>query len=193
MTNGTVMSYIVSEMCDEPEGNMLRHVWVFKFTPENIEKLWEKCSKFPVIFGNVVSSKAAFLNYFLGMEGDKIVPKGLFFIVDDFVGVYYMTNIIPEQDALVHYSFFDRRHHGRLELTKAMLKYVFAEYGFERLSVEIPMYTATHNGKKDNKFINAFQFVERLGFKYEGRKRKAIKYKNEWFDVKLFGLLKTEV
>ena len=184
---------LLSAVCQEPEGEVERKVWLFKFTPDNIEKLWAKCSKFPVIFGNIVSDKATFLEYFLGLEGERLMPKGIFFVLDDFVGVYYMTHIIPGIDAEVHYSFFDRRHHGRLDITKLMLKYVFENYGFERLSVEIPMYTAAHNGKKDNKYINAFQFVERLGFKYEGRKRKAIKYKDEWFDVKLFGLLKTEI
>lgn len=177
--------------CKEPSGDVMRHVWVCKLTTENITKLWEKFSQFPLLFGYNLRSRDDFLNYFLDLKGNQIVTKGIFFVIDDFVGVYYMSDIVLSEDAVVHYSFFDRRHHGRVELTKAMIKYVFENYGFQRLTTWIPMNTAQH---RDNpKFINAFQFAKSVGFQYEGRKRKCIKFKGEWFDMKLYGILRDEV
>ena len=64
-----------------------------------------------------------------------------------------------------------------------MLKYVFNRYEFNRLSVEIPMFVTEHT----------FKFVERIGFRVEGRKRKAASYSGELFDVKIFGLLRSDI
>lgn len=162
-------------------------------TPENIETLWEKVKQFPVLFGNTLDDKRGFYSYFLayGSKGEP-VPTGIFFVIDDFIGVYYMSRIKAGIDALVHYTFFDRRHRGRVQLTRAMLKYVFEKFGFVRLSTEIPMYTSQHRNLKDNKFINAFEFIKQLNFVQEGRKRKCTFYNNEWFDLKEFGLLREE-
>ncbi len=109
--------------------------------------------------------------------------RGMVWVVDDFTGVFYVTDIRDTDDALVHYTFFDRKHNGRLHFVKGMLKYVFEKFKFERLSAEIPNY-ATPQVRR---------FAEQLGFIYEGKRRKATTYKGDRFDVNLYGILKTEV
>lgn len=176
---------ILSVVCNEPEGAITRFVRPMSLHPDNLQKFWEHSKQFKTLFSSDVKSFNDFMNLIVdgGPDGYTPIPKGLFWVIDDFVGVFYMTRIEVGKDALVHYSFFDRRHKGRHRLVYEMLKYVFKRYEFNRLSVEIPMYVTEHT----------FKFVERIGFRVEGRKRKAALFDNALFDVKLFGLLRSDI
>jgi RimJ/RimL family protein N-acetyltransferase len=176
---------IVATMeCNEPEGVVTRNVWFMPLSMDNLKTLWEKSKQFDVLFTEEVrQSEQKFLELFLYEGPNGPETRGLFFVVDDFVGVFYMDHIVPGIDAHVHYSFFDRRQKGRVKLVKKMLRFAFESYGFRRLSVEIPLY-ATYNTRK---------FVEEIGFKVEGRKRKGTQYKGEWFDVLQYGILREEI
>jgi len=171
-------------VCDEPEGPIERAVYPMPLSPENLKLFWEKSKNFKYIFDNAVGGDfKKFCELFLynGPNGE-LCSNGLFWIVDDFVGIYYMTRIVPGLDAEVHYTFFDRRHRGRLGITLEMLRYAFMKYKFRRLSVEIPLFATKYS----------FEFITQLGFKKEGRKRKAIWHNDDWFDVAIFGMLKEE-
>lgn len=151
---------------------------------ENLRIFWEKARKFKTIFGKDIGDNFEnFVSLFVQLEDGRVSSDSLMWVIDDFVGVYYMTNIYAPDDALLHYTFFDRKHHGRYDLTVKMLDYVFKRYQFRRLSVEIPMYATEHS----------FYFIESLGFRQEGRKRDATTKDGERFDVKLFGILPEEV
>lgn len=175
---------VVTELCCEPEGDFIRSVRPMQLTQENLRIFWEKSRQFPTIFSQEVNSDfKKFCELFLSVtDAGRLRSHGLFWVIDDFVGVYYMTNI-TEIDAQVHYTFFDRRHKGRENLTRAMLKHVFDTYGFRRLTVEVPMYVLKHT----------FGFVYALGFKREGRRRKCAFYKDDWFDATTFGILRSEL
>lgn len=174
---------IVSALCIEPEGSVVRNIYPMQLTMENLKTFWDKARKFRTIFTSDVNGDfKKFVETFVSMEDDKLRAHGLFWKIDDFVGVYYMTHI-SQIEAQVHYSFFDRRHFGREELTKEMLRFAFRRYGFWRLNVEIPMYASKHT----------FGFVNALGFKKEGRKRKAIEYQGTKFDVATFGILREDI
>jgi hypothetical protein len=166
-------------ICNEPEGEVTRTVWPFSFTKENILKLYEAASKFPVLFGRPLDSLEDFVRFFTmeNLSGDP-EPQGLIWIVDDFTGMFYL-NEISDIEATVHYSFFDRRHKGREPLVRAMLQNVFEQYKFVRLNAYIPAQVG----------MGPRLFVERCGFKIEGRKRKASWWKGIWFDVHLYGIL----
>lgn len=177
---------ILSARCSEPEGSIVRSVRSMTLTPSNLHKFWEHSRQFKTLFTKEVNDDfLKFLELFIvsDKEGLPIDCNGLFWVVDDFVGVLYMTDIKPGYDALVHYTFFDRRQRGRQPLIRKMLKYVFEHYGFRRLTVEIPKYAVDST--------NAF--VRSLNFKEEGRKRKAAYYENQWFDVMIYGILREEV
>lgn len=141
---------------------------------------WEKASKFKVLFWDEIDgSFEKFASMLISREGDRLSANGLFWRIDDFVGVFYVTHI-QAYDAQIHYSFFDRRTHGRQILTRRMIQYGFKEFGFQRLSAEIPC------------FVKTFQFIEDVGLKYEGRKRNAVYFDGQWFDTKLYGVLREE-
>lgn len=177
------MTAILSAICHEPEGPVLRHVYKMPLTAENLGAFWDRAKNFRTIFtADVNGDFKRFCETFISDDGYDVRAHGLFWVVDDFVGVYYMTHI-TEIDANVHYTFFDRRQRGRADLTRAMLKYAFDKYGFWRLSVQIPMYASKHT----------FGFVRSLGFKEEGRKRKAVEYDGQRFDVMLLGILREEI
>jgi RimJ/RimL family protein N-acetyltransferase len=166
-------------LCSEPEGEILRNVWKFSFTKEHTLRLYEAASKFPVLFGRPLESLEDFTKFFIvqNLSGDA-EPQGLIWVIDDFVGMFYL-NEISDIEATVHYSFFDRRHKGRAPLVRAMLQKVFEDYGFVRLNVYIPAQAG----------MGPRKFVEQCGFRIEGRKRRASWWKDRWFDVHLYGIL----
>lgn len=179
----TAIEPVLAMVCDEPNGSVVRHVYPMYYTPENLKTFWEKASKYRTIFSADVNGDfKKFMETFVSQEGDTLRAHGLFYVIDDFVGVYYMTHIM-EIEARVHYSFFDGRHKGRKELTKEMLRYAFRTFGFWRLNTEIPMYASK----------GTFGFVNAIGFTQEGRKRKAAEYDGTKFDVAIFGLLREEI
>lgn len=170
---------VLTVTCSEPEGEVVHEVWPFTFTREHTKKLYEKASQFPVLFGRPLKSSEDFLSYFItqNLSGDA-EPMGLLWIIDDFRGMFYM-NEISDTEATVHYSFFDRRHKGREVLVREMLKYVFSRYGFVRLNVLVPAYAG----------IRVRIFVEKCGFRIEGKKRRASWWKDQWFDTYMYGVL----
>lgn len=176
---------ILSVECNEPKQTVVRHVRRLNFTPENLKRFWEVAKQFPTLYGREILTLDDFMNMFFDKNPDgTITSRGLFWVIDDFVGIFYITDIRTDlSDAEVHYSFFDKRQRGREKLVKAMIKYVFDRYKFERLTAEIPNYI----GQIPR------HFALNVGFYFEGKKRKAAKYKGEKFDVSLYGILPSEV
>ena len=130
------MTAILSIECNEPEGKIVRSIYPLVFTPENLAKFWDKAKQYPTLYGNEISNAQDFYNLFINQGENGLSLNGLFWVIDDFVGVVYLNNI-TSQEADIHYSFFDKRHKGREVLAKKMLKYIFNTYGFHRLNVQI--------------------------------------------------------
>lgn len=156
-------------------------------TPSTLRTFWEKSRTFKTLFNvEVREDFRKFLEIFLSDGPNGVQANGLFWVVDDFLGVLYMTDMVPGVDAKCHFSFFDKRIRGREPLIKAMLKHVFELYDFHRLTVEVALYINSHKSA-------LMQFVENCGFKHEGRKRSAVFNEGKWWDVNIFGILKDEV
>jgi RimJ/RimL family protein N-acetyltransferase len=173
---------ILQAVCNEPDGTVLRKVYPLNFDWDTTIKFWEKAKKHRTLYGKEIPTIGDFLSlFFYWTENGRINSNGMFWQVDDMEGVFYLTDI-GDFDALVHYSFFNGRHKGRLDLVKGMLKHIFDTYHFSRLTAEIPCY-ATPQAKN---------FCQSLGFTYEGKRRKSAMYKGEMFDTNLYGLLKEE-
>lgn len=175
---------IVTAVCKEPEGIVIRSVYQMQLTRDTLQKFWQKARKFTTVFSQETRGDfKRFCELFLSQDADGS-PRahGLFWVIDDFVGIYYMTRM-TEIDAQVHYTFFDRRHYGREELTKEMLRYVFRRFGFWRLDVEIPDYVT----------MNTHGFVNALGFKKQGKKRKAVEFKGSRRDVITYDLIRDDL
>lgn len=167
--------------CHEPGGVVRRSVYPLVLTLDNLKRFWSEASQFRSLFGDAVGNDfKKFCEILMSQDGENVYSNGLFWLIDDWVGVFYMTHI-QDHDAQIHYTFFDRRHHGRQVLTRKMIQFVFKKYGFRRMTAEIPYWA---NG--------TFEFVEQVGLKFEGRKRKAAVMNDEWFDVRCFGVLREE-
>lgn len=178
------MNKILSCDCHEPEGIVTRSIYSLELTQPNLMKFWEASRKYPTLFSSAVNDDFnKFCNLFLYVKPDgSFGSNGLFYVVDDFVGVYYLTDIMSSGDATAHYTFFDRRHRGRVDITKALMKYVFNEYHFNRLTTVVPTFAKRQTHK----------FVERIGFSKEGQKRNAAYYAGRLFDEMHYGLLRNE-
>lgn len=170
-------------ICDEPEGKIERSVYKMPLTYDNLTKFWEKSRQFKTLFSKEINDDMSkFVELFLAQDGNELTANGLFWVVDDFVGVYYLTDIYAPFDAQTHYTFFDRRHKGRSDMTRKMVEHVFNKFQFHRLSVEVPLYAKS-----------SLSFIESVGFKKEGRKRDGVFFNNQFFDCNLYGILKSEV
>ncbi len=140
--------------------------------------LWEKLSKFDVLFNDFVrGDRRAFINHFIVQVDGQPSPAGLIWDVDD-VGIIMINDIIPYHSATAHFVFWDKRFRGREDLCRDMLKYGFETYKFRRIRVEVPLYAAKTK-----------LAVERIGFVQEGRLRKAVLWNGDWFDVNVFSIL----
>ncbi len=177
---------IFSIECEEQDGTVVREVRELQLTHNNLTIFWQRARKFKTLFNKELRDDfKEFVKTLICYDGNgNVTSTGLFYVVDNFVGVFYVTEIRTNGDALAHYSFFDGRHEGRVELVKRMLKYAFDELGFRRLSAEVPKFG---NNKTRN-------FVEKsLGFKYEGTKRAVTLLDGVWYDKAMYGLLKEEL
>jgi len=181
---------MITVVCEDPKKGEIEYtIKPMIFTIENLTKYWQKASEYPTLFNTEIRSDfGKFASIFVDQDRQtfEIKGRGLVWTVDteeeEMVGTFYMTEIDIPIQATVHFSFFDGRIRGRAPLAKALMKHVFEEYGFVRLNVEIPVYVKSA----------AFRFIDELGFIKEGRKRKAVRYADKYFDTVLFGILKEE-
>ncbi len=175
---------ILTVECSEPEGQVTRHVRPVSLTGERLRFYWEHLKKFDVLFNDFYAGdSAAFIKMFVDQgPGGELRSIGLIWEVDD-VGIFYLTQMAPGHQGHIHFTFWDSRLRGRIELGKEMLIYLMKTFKFHRLVVEVPLYA--HKA--------LFRAVESLGFKKEGRMREAALYKGQWFDVNLYAILNHEV
>jgi RimJ/RimL family protein N-acetyltransferase len=172
---------IFTHECNEHGRLIDREVWLMEFSIENLRQLWEKSKEHRILFSDDINGDFhKFCTVFLSQTPSRdISANGLVWVVDEFVGILFMSNI-RKRDALLHFSFFDGRL--RRDISARMIEYLFDTYDLDRLSAEIVPFASKR----------VFNFVESLGFKQEGRKRKALIYKNEPFDIVQYGLLREE-
>lgn len=177
--------HVLSHLCHEPEGDFERSVSLMPLSIQNLKTFWERAKIHRTLFNEEIKGDfREFLKVFVAENaaGD-IEANGLFWVMDDFAGIYYMSRIIPGRDALTHVNMLDGRFKGREEITKRLLQHAFDEYGFQRLTVHVPVYIKP----------NVIRFIRRLGFVSEGRIRKVVPLHGKWFDVFAFGILKDEI
>lgn len=172
---------ILRVWCNEPEGRVEREVRLAPLSVESLTRYWDKLSKFKTLFNRHIRDLNDFIKTWIRTEGDTIKANGIIWEVDD-VGILYLTDIYPVFQANGHFTFWDQRYKGREMLILEMLQYVFNEYGFRRITVEVPLFIQP-----------TLRFVQELGFTREGRLRKMAFYNNEWWDVILFSMLEEEI
>lgn len=174
----------LSVECDESSnGKVTRQVRLCKLDTAKIAWLYEKLSPFDTLFDDYIRGDFEdFLRVFLKpLPSGDVEAAALVWEVDD-VGILYLTDIVPGVEALVHAAFWDRRLNGRENLVREMVKFLFSNFDFNRLTARIGLFSKP-----------TLEFVERVGFKKEGRLRQATRYKGDWFDVNIYSILREEV
>lgn len=174
---------ILTMPCIEPQEIVDRSIYLMPLNQENLTNFWEKTKKYrTLLYEEVGDDFSKFINLFVCEEGDKLQSKGILYVMDDFKGVFHLTDMVPGKNAQVHVTMLDGRFRGRVRITQELLKYAFKKFGFHRFTVEIPVYVNPPT----------FKFIKELGFKDEGRMREMVEYKGRWFDCVIFGLLREE-
>ena len=174
---------ILSVDCEEDGEIITRHVYPMMFNIANLERFWKNAQKFRVLFTEEIDSFNDFCNIFLARQGDKVFSRGLFWVVDDFVGIFYLTDITPPTNAYAHFTWFDRKLNGRQELTRKMMEHVVSTYGLNRISVQVPVYAVR----------GVFSFIKQVGFKPEGRMKYTHPFRGRLYDSLNFGYINPTV
>lgn len=181
------MEPIFEVLCDEPKGQVVRTVYKLPIDLENLHRFWLNAKKYATLFGDELSDDPReFLSMFFEFGADgSIRSNSMFYVIDDFVGLFRLCDYeINGDDVLVHYTFFDRRHKGRVRLMRKMIRYIFDELKFTRISAELPAYVQSHIAK----FL-----TENVGFVYEGKKRHATTYRGKKFHINLYGIIPEDI
>lgn len=170
--------------CSEPEGKIMREVRPAELSFAILTGYYNKLKKFDTVFNSYIANNIDdFIKLFVTGNGNSDVrATGLIWEVDD-VGILYATEIAIGHDALVHFNFWDRRLRGRENLLRGMMKHFIELFDLHRISTEVGLFAAPWLPVA----------VERIGFKREGRKREALKFKGQWFDSIIYSMLKSEV
>ena len=182
--NQAVFKCVCREKVNKEVVSIEREVREVDFTIEWFKKMWEKqYPKYKTLMGKEIHTFEEFISFFVrqNFATDKLESKGILFSIDD-VGIFWVSDLNWPAYAEVHYTFWDGRLNGRLDLCRKGVKYVFEHYGFKCLYVRVAAYADKH-----------WRFVESMGFVKEGILRSRVKYKETWWDLKCYSLLKHEI
>lgn len=141
-----------------------------------MQALWQKVATQDYAFDD--ASRGDPRNFVLSL----VEPNSVHFTAND-AGYVLVRNVYPESDASIHFVCWDRNFPFRsiIEAGRQVLDYLYTERSVNRVTGYIPKYNAL-----------ALRFATTMGFKFEGTLRKQIKFKGEFHDVDIYGLLAKE-
>lgn len=146
--------------------------------PRHLAELWHRLQEYPTLFSDkstedirnwvelVKTENSIWLEV---LEGEAVVGLIRIFVEGD--------------DADCHIMFFDRKPAEKKDLCRAVLTQLFLVLPhLERVSASVPdIYKAT------------WRLAMKVGFKWEGTKRKAVAIGGQRRDVHLYGMLRSDV
>lgn len=146
------------------------------YSADRVQVLWENLQNQDYAFDDSTrGDSVAFLTQF-------VHPANLFWEIGDMDGFVSACGVTPRIQANIHFSIW-----GNVKITdvmkagKALNEFLFDTFKLNRLSAFIP-----------NQNLNARRLALLLGFIEEGNMRKAFLSHDNYQDIKLFGLLKSE-
>jgi len=97
-------------------------------------------------------------------------------------GFVYFTDVCSFDNVQVHAVFFDRMMTDKVIVSKLLIHWMFDRYPIERIEAAIAdTFYATH------------RFVQNLGFKYEGTRRRGTMLKGAWVDQKVYSVIREDL
>lgn len=149
-------------------------------TPEKTKWLWTEMNKYRTLFSDMTRGKPENF-YELISQHDSVWLEVL--DGDETVGIIYWTGMAKMMDADVHLMFFDHRLTDKADLCRDVGRWFFREYPqFHRMTATLPhIYHAT------------IRLAEKIGFKFEGRKRQSLLMGGKLVDEVTLGLLAEEL
>ncbi len=98
------------------------------------------------------------------------------------VGAAYISHVMKNFDMTVHIAVWDKIASGREQLFWKVLGWAAERYNVHRMTTFIPPYQQ-----------GTIRFTGRMGFKQEGVMREGVLYKDQWWPLYTFGLLRSEL
>lgn len=153
-------------------------VYAMTLTWPKVFTLWDKLKRFRTLFSDL--TRGDFKNFVSFVtNGDtlwlEIQERGRL------VGIVVLEGMSQIVDAEAHVLFMDRELADKVPICKAIIRWLFATFPFQRLTVQIP-----------ETYFAPIRLVNSLGFKREGKKRQAVLISGKWVDVFILGLLRSE-
>ena len=150
-----------------------------ELTPEKVKALWEMLQRYKTLFSDLTRND---IDNFVRVI---TAQNSMWFEVVDYdviVGIIWFGDMWQVTDCNAHMVFFDRRPAEKVDLCRAVVRWMFDNFPLRRITVSPPaIYHAT------------LRLLEKIGFKQEGRKRDAVLLGGKWNDQIIFGILRQEV
>jgi hypothetical protein len=109
--------------------------------------------------------------------------NGTHFLNLDDIGLVTLTGLVPGSDVVVHTTIWGKQDSRRvLSLFHNALELIFKEFGLVRITTIAADYHP-----------QGIRLAKLMGFTEEGRMRKAILFKNVWYDAIIYGILREEI
>jgi hypothetical protein len=176
-------SAIISEVGTD---GILYEVRPLVWSLEKADFYYEIYKKFRILSDDYLVEKEQFGEFLLNSGAvwfevwnmDKNQSEGLVSLTD------FVTSLTTGQLLSVNYhvALWDSRFKVRVPLHKAFIRVIFSTFRPHRLQVEIPLFAG-----------GTIRMAKRVGFVEEGVKRKAKRYRGEWYGVLHMSILEDEV
>lgn len=147
----------------------------FDLSPGTIVALWNKMKGFDPLFSDDNRWDVEKFHRSIYDRGTLVLE------IDN--GVLLLTGMKPGHYALVHACFWDHKVSARLQLLKDTIIWAFVTFDLIRLEAFIPGFSRALSRILSKK----------LGFTFEGKLRKRMKYHGTFCDVLVYSLLREEM
>lgn len=150
-----------------------------ELTPEKMDAIWQMLQRYKTLFSDLTRSNP---ENFVKIVMDKDTMWFEVVEYDVIVGIIWFGEMWKVTDCTAHMVFFDRRPAEKVDVCKAMVKWMFDNFPIHRITVTPPaIYHAT------------IRLLEKIGLKREGCLRESALIGGKWNDQVIYGILRSEV
>lgn len=147
-------------------------------TQEKINGLWVMLQRYKTLFSDLTRGDTDNFVRTLGARSTMWFEVRKHGVI---VGIIWFGDMWQVTDCTGHMVFFDRAPAEKLELCKAVVRWMFDNFPLQRMTVMPPeIYWAIG------------RLLPRLGFRREGCKREAILIGGKWVNQLIFGITRSE-